>query len=108
MSTPRRDMDYGAIAGPVLVIAAVFWALAIIVCLSHAELPAGMHRSSIVRADTVWSPHTTLGTRTLDSLDSLWRVRGLTDRDRASLRCGYRSLQEMDSLSREGLRRIKR
>lgn len=48
------------------------------------------------RADTVWQAHRTAMTSTLDSLDS------------AYLRRGYRSLQEMDSLSREGLRRIKR
>ena len=89
-------------------IMALLWALAIGTCLSRAELPAGMHRASIVRVDTAWSPHTTRDTRALDSLDSLWLARGLTDRDRASLRRGYRSLQEMDSLKREGLRRIKR
>lgn len=81
----------------------LLWALVIAVCLSRAELPAGMHRASIVRpwdslfqaaaaetdsrlsgeidtlcnAYVVWSPHTTRGTRTLDSLDSLWRARGL-------------------------------
>lgn len=86
----------------------LLWALVIAVCLSRAELPAGMHRASIVRADTVMRPHLTPTTRTLDSLDSLWRARGLTDCDRASLRRGYRSLQEMDSLTREGLGRIKR
>lgn len=81
----------------------LLWALVIAVCLSRAELPAGMHRASIVRpwdsllqaaaaetdsrlsgtidtlcnAYVVWSPHTTRWTRTLDSLDSLWRARGL-------------------------------
>lgn len=85
----------------IVLLAALVMFLAIIVRLSRAELPAGMHRASVVRpwdsllqaaatetdsslsgeidtlcnAYVVWSPHTTRWTRTLDSLDSLWRAR---------------------------------
>lgn len=76
MSTPRRDMDHGALAGCVIFIVGLIVAIAGAVCIGTCdELPAGMHRASIVRSDTVMRPHVTSQTRTLDSLDSLWRVR---------------------------------
>jgi hypothetical protein len=53
----------------------LLWALVIAVRLSRAELPAGMHRASIVRADTVIRPHRTPLTDTLERLDSIIRVR---------------------------------
>lgn len=56
---------------------AMLWALVIFVVITRAEIPAGMHRASIVRVDTVMLPHVTPVTRALDSMDSLWRARWL-------------------------------
>ncbi|MBE3140819.1 MAG: hypothetical protein IMZ53_09575 [Thermoplasmata archaeon] len=78
-------------------------------CLSQCE-PVAQEVPQEVRVDTVLHPYQTPASAWIDSVarvDSLKAERGLTTSDSAFLRRGRRSLQEIDSLSREGLKRIK-
>ncbi|RPH88482.1 MAG: hypothetical protein EHM66_00300 [Deltaproteobacteria bacterium] len=48
--------------------ALAFWALLIFVCLARPELPAGMHRASFVRVDTLIDFVSTPASAWLDSV----------------------------------------
>ena len=90
--------------GLTLFVIVLLYALVLFVVMTYGSLPPGMHLATevrVARVDTLWKPlEVRQATRALDSLDSLWKTKGLFDRDRESLLRGYGSLRVMDSLRR--------